>query len=342
MVDRNDDDDGNRAGATEDVAASSLAVPVGESPQFIEALDRMESLVRDGAPALLLKGEPGTGKTLLAHRIHYRATAPEAPVLTLRCSTLPPRLLETELFGAPPGALPGQEAPKPGLLEFAGDGTVVLDEVEELPPPVQHRLARRLRDERSDRARRCRIVAISRIDVGTTGSHGRLTPDFFELLEPHALELPPLRRREGDQELLARYFLRLWAEQKDQPTPQLEADAVTALRAHPWPGNVRELRDAMTRAAELAPGRRIRAAHLRIQSRWNRSMDGHGPAAEMILIPPEGKIREQIEEEALHAILALTDGNRSAAARILGISRPTLRRKIRKYSLPELPPPSRH
>ncbi len=161
-----------------------------------------------------------------------------------------------------------------------------------------------------------------------------LAAEFKSILYENMVELPPLRSRERDIELLARHFLKNWARAQGVSMPVLETRAIAAMYAYPWPGNVRELRNALERAPALAPGRRIGPEHLRIKSRRNAPLQGSGPPSRnMILIPPEGKTLQQIEAEAVRATLKLTGGNRSAAARMLSISRPTLSRKIKKYEL---------
>lgn len=306
---------------------------VGESQAFLNALSAVRRLLEERAPVLLLMGESGTGKTVFARAVHHRSATPADPFLTLQCSLLAPELIEPELFGAEAGALPGQSRRKPGLLELAGRGTVFLDDVEVLPPPLQRRLVDALRKS-GPGAPVGRVVAASRFWPAPGEASEPLQPEFHGFFHPFAVELPPLRKRERDLELLVRHFLERWAAERNAPVPSVDADAIAALYAHPWPGNVRELRTTIERAARLAPGPRIRLEHLQIQTREHRSLArADEPAPQMIRIPPIGKPWEAIEREALEVTLHLAGGNRSAAARMLRLSRGTLNRKLRKYGL---------
>ena len=321
------------------LAAMDSVVPnpgelLGESQIFLDALASARRLMRNGAPFILLHGEPGTGRTLFARSIHYEGPAPQDPFIAIQCSSLSPNLLESELFGAPPGSVPGQTVRKPGILELAGEGTVFLDEVQHLPSSVRRRLASHFRGFEDQGPIRCWIMGASRVKPEADLDEDQLSVEFHDILYQNMVELPPLRGRERDIELLARHFLRDWAMDHGVPVPVLETKSIEAMYAYPWPGNVRELRNALERAATLAPGRRIGPEHLRIKARRNAPLHGEAPPSrDMILIPPEGKRIAQIEAEAVRATLKLTARNRNAAARMLGISRPTLSRKIKKYHL---------
>ena len=320
--------------ASMDPVVPSPGELLGESQIFLDALASAKKLVLRKAPFVLLQGEPGTGRTLFARSIHYEGPAPQDPFIAVQCSSLPPGLLEAELFGAQAGSLVGQTERKPGILELAAEGTVFLDEVQDLPQTVRRRLASLFFERAGAEPQRCRILGASRIKPEESGDDDPLVVKYQNTLFQNMVELPPLRSRERDIELLARHFLRNWASVQGAPLPVLEIGAIEAMYAYAWPGNVRELRNVLERAATVAPGRRIGPEHLRIKSRRNAPLrQGGAPARDMILIPPEGKTLEQIESEAVRATLKLTDGNRSAAARMLSISRPTLSRKIKKYDL---------
>lgn len=306
---------------------------IGESPLFLEALDRFAELIRRRVPGILVTGESGTGKTLCVRRIHSREAQPKELFFSLQCSAIPVDLLEAEIFGTPSTGGPGSKGRKQGLLDLVGSGMLFLDEVLECPPHIEARLASYVGREPTTRGSRCTIVAATR-SFPEEGGKARPLGEFDAILIKNAVELPPLRKRGEDLELLARHFLERWARKRATPVPILERDAVEGLYDHLWPGNVRELRFTLERAIELAPHRRIRREHLRIQTRQNLGLgQSHPPSRDMILIPPEGKSWDRIEEEVVEATLQITGGNRSAAARILGISRPTLGRKIRKYDL---------
>ena len=307
---------------------------VGESQEFLNALSTVRRFIGEGSPIIVLQGESGTGKTVFARSIHYRGASPADPFLTVQCSLLPAELIEPELFGAPAGSLPGQTERKPGILELAGRGTVFLDDVQVLPPTLQSRLLDLLREEPGSPALHCRVLAASRNWPPPEGSQEPVQPDFHILLMRHAVELPPLRKRGRDLEILVRHFLNRWGAERGVPAPDCEPGAIAALYAHPWPGNVRELRNTVERAARLASGGRVRIEHLQIQTREHRALVGQGEfAPDMIVIPATGKPLEQIEREALTASLGLAGGNRDAAAGLLQIDRSTLDEKLAKHGI---------
>ncbi len=278
-------------------------------------LVRLDELLNLDPPLVVLLGETGTGKSLVAREFHRRSRRRDGPFALLPCGTLPGPALEEELLGS-------HDARFSGALERMAGGTLHLDDADRIPPSLVHVLRRHV------------LRAPPEAPVLLLSSRRVVRPGTEEdPWEPFPfLELPPLRQRGSDIELLAGCFLEAWAAERDLPVPVLEDEAVAALHEHPWPGNVRELRDTMERAAEIAPGSHIREEHLRIRTRDTRPLHGDAaPATEMIRIPPHGKSMEEIEGEAVRAVLRITGGNRSQAARILGISRPTLARKIRLH-----------
>lgn len=318
---------------------------VGESRAIQEAVELARRVApRRDAPVLIV-GETGTGKELFARGIHHAGSEAGEPFVPVNCSGLPSSLLESELVGHEASAFPEARGAKPGLLEMAGRGTLFLDEVGELPLQLQSRLLRVLDTRRSrrvgggvDREIRCRILASSSRPLEELVAQGRFRADLFHRLAVFQVSIPPLRERGSDLELLARHFLNAIGEEERRSPRRLSIPALEALYRHRWPGNVRELKHTLERASFLAPSPIMDAEHLTIQVRWNRPMagqetEGGWEVAEAIRIPPEGKALEDIEKEAVQATLTLTRGNQSAAARILGISRPTLSRKIRRYGL---------
>jgi len=307
---------------------------VGESQAFLNALSAVRRLIADGAPIILLRGESGTGKTIFARNIHYRGASPADPFLTVQCSLLPAEMIEAELFGAPAGSFPGQTEAKPGILELAGSGTVFLDDVQVLPPAFQRRLLELLRHEKGSPELHCRVLAASRNWPPPEGSQEPVQPDFHVLLMEHAVELPPLRKRERDLELLVRHFLGRWATERGIPAPECDTEAIAALYAHAWPGNVRELRNTVERAVQLSGGGRIRIEHVQIQTREHRGLGGQAePSSDMIYIPASGKALDQIEREAIEAALGLAGGDRGHAAELLRIDRVTFDQKLAKHGL---------
>lgn len=311
---------------------------VGSSPGLARAVQRAHELA--GAPAVLISGEAGTGKELMARGLHYAGEGAHHPFLSVNCAAIPDHLLGPELFGTHPQLVPGGRPPRRGLLELAGPGTVFLDEITVLPPEVQSRLMAAAVSRSVVRTGgggevpvSCRVVFATSAAPETALSRGSLHPLLYERLERDRVELPPLRQRHGDVELLAQYFLHLQAGEHGW-VRRLTPATIEALEAHPWHGNVRELRQVVERAAALADGPEVRPEHLIVQYRTARSAASHDvpPAAE-IRIPPGGRPLQEIEAEAVALTLQLTRGNQSAAARLLGISRPTLARKLRELGI---------
>lgn len=310
--------------------AGGFAGIIGSSPALKQALKQVDALLRSGAPAMVLEGETGTGKTVLARAIHDRKGTPRRPFLLFPSSALPSHLLEAQLFGSSMGS--------PGLLALAARGTLVLEDADALPPELQDGLAELLPSAGrwiapEDEDLPLLILTTRRAPPNELDSVP-FEPPLAELVRPSRVVIPPLRKREGDVERLTRHFLATIASQGGNGPFELDRGVLEALERQPWPGNVRELNDTLQRAATLAPGSTIRVEHLRIRTRATRPVNGaEASVSEMIVVPPEGKTLEQIEAEAVKATLEITQGNRSQAARILGVSRPTLARKIRKYHL---------
>ncbi len=312
---------------------------IGESAAIRDALDRARKVAASRMTTVLLVGDTGTGKELFARGIHYAGPARGEPFVAVNCAAIPETLLESELYGHERGAFTDARAQKRGLMELAGAGTLFLDEIGELPRRLQPKLLRALEERRVRRLGglhevdiSCRIVAAANGSLHDAVTRLEFREDLYYRLNVFRVALPPLRDRDGDVELLARHFLAELARQQDLEPKTLEPDAAAALRAHTWPGNIRELKNVIEHAAILSEGSSIDASHLMIQHRTRIPASRAGTTRE-IQIPAEGKSLESIEREAVLATLEITKGNRSAAARILGISRPTLARKMRAYGL---------
>jgi DNA-binding NtrC family response regulator len=316
---------------------------VGKHPSFTAAVERARALT--ARPAVFLSGEAGTGKELLARGLHYAGQGADHPFLSVNCAAVPDHLLGPELFGTHPEMVAGGRAGRRGLLELAGPGTVFIDEVTRLPAALQARLLAAATERTVLRVGgsspvpvACRILFATTTVPASALATGALHPPLYEKLSDARVEVPSLREREGDVELLAQYFLHLLAGEHGW-VRRLEPSALEALEAHPWPGNVRELRQVVERAAAMA-GPEVRPEHLIVQHRTARSGASQGvPAAAEIRIPATGKRLDEIEAEAVALTLQLTRGNQSAAARTLGISRPTQARKLREPRI-DVPDPA--
>ncbi|HTV01892.1 MAG TPA: sigma-54 dependent transcriptional regulator [Luteitalea sp.] len=293
-------------------------------------------LARATAPTdanVLIVGENGTGKELMASALHDHSLRSAAPFIRLNCAAIPAELLESELFGHRRGAFTGATADKKGLLEAAQGGSVLFDEIAEMPLSLQVKLLRVLQERefrpvgstislRAD----VRILCATNVDPEDAVRRGLLREDLFFRLNTIVLSLPALRDREGDIPLLAVRFITQFAERHRRPVQGIEAAALRVLERHPWPGNVRELEHVVERAVILCTGTEIRVEDL---------PDGvRDPAAVTRSTGmPIGQSLEEIERLAILQTLERTRGNKRAAAAMLGIHRPTLYNKLRKYGL---------
>jgi transcriptional regulator with PAS, ATPase and Fis domain len=288
---------------------------------------------------VLLVGETGTGKELFARGIHAASPRTSDPFVAINCAAIPESLLETELFGHEMGAFTDARTLKRGLFEVAGTGTVFLDEVAELPLKLQAKLLRVVEDRKfrriggvSEMAISARIIAGTNVDLEPAVTQGTFRADLFYRLNVARIELPPLRERVGDVAHIARYFVRRHAESEGGSCLEIADSAIGMLERYNWPGNVRELKNVIERAAVVCTGTVIEPRHLSLQRRSLVPL-APAPSGTTIHIPPEGKTLDVICHEAIQATISLTGGNLSAASRLLGISRPTLNRKLRDSGL---------
>ena len=311
---------------------------VGRSPELLAAVDLARRVAESRRTTVLILGETGTGKELIARGIHSCSADSAEPFVAVNCAAIPLSLLESELFGYEPGAFTGAEQSKPGLVELAGDGTLFLDEIHQLPSTLQPKLLRLLEARTFRRLGgheelpvRCRIVTAANVALEDAVAAGDFREDLYYRLAVFTVPLPALRERPRDVDVIARHFLAQAATAQRRSPKVLNADAATALRAHGWPGNVRELKNVMERAFILSGDDiTVRPEHIIIQHRVNRPATAANPdSVGEITIPRGGKTLAQVEREAARLTMQLTGGNQSAAAKLLGISRPTLARILR-------------
>lgn len=320
--------------AAPEVRAFGFSNIVGDSPALREAVKLAMSVAVAKRTTVLLTGETGTGKELFARGIHYASAAANEPFVAINCAAIPEALLESELFGHEKGAFSGAHDRKHGLLELAGRGTLFLDEVDHFPRTLQPKLLRAIESRRVRRvggleefAIECRIIASAGPLLEQAVASGEFREDLYYRLNVFSIMLPSLRDRMEDVETTAKHFLAAETPQQ-HAQKELSPDAIAALIVHRWPGNVRELKNVIERAAVLSGDSPVVGPeHLMIQRRTTRDGATDAPAAE-IVIPPNGKLLEDIAKEAVALTLKLTKGNQTAAARILGISRPTLAKKM--------------
>jgi two-component system response regulator AtoC len=321
--------------AAELVERASPGPPVATGPlELLEQLGPVLDRVAPTSLSVLLVGETGVGKGVLAMELHRRSSRREEAFVPLHCAEFPESLLEAELFGYERGAFTGAVRAKPGLVEAADGGTLFLDEVGEIPREVQVKLLRVLENREvrrlgSVQPRRVdvRIVSASGQDLERACAEGRFRPDLYFRLNGITLWIPPLRERRHEIEPLARQFIAQVSQAQGTHTPVLTPEAVEALRNHPWPGNVRELRNAVERAVALSGGGVITPEHL--------PSAPLGISFRRVLPPAPALGPEAVDERARIAeALEACAGNQSRAAKRLGISRRTLVSKLAKFGFP--------
>ena len=316
---------------------------VGGSGAIRKAVELGQKVAEHPSTTVLIVGATGTGKELFARGIHYASANAGDPFVAINCAAIPENLLESELFGHEKGAFTDARTQKRGLLELAGRGTVFLDEISEMPVNLQPKLLRILEEKRVRRLGgleeleiHCRIVAATNRDLALAVSDGHFREDLYYRLNVFRIELPQLRARTGDIELLALHFAESICREQGLPAKQLSDEAINVLRDHNWPGNIRELKNTVERAIILSESDVIEPVHIMLQQRSNVPASvatESRQTAGTIRIPSAGMTLEDAERELLAITLDIAGHNQSQAARILGISRPTIIRKIRKYRL---------
>jgi len=321
--------------ATDPASAGSI---VGRSPALLRAIQRARAAASTGAD-VLIEAESGTGKELLARFIHDSSDRSRKPFVALNCAAVPESLLESELFGHGRGAFTGAVSSKPGKFELADGGTILLDEIGEMPLHLQPKLLRALQErefERLGEARSIhvdiRVIATTNVSLASMVERGRFRGDLYYRLNVIPLSLPPLRDRREDIPILAQHFAEKYAAQMRSATPRLRPEFLERLAAHTWPGNVRELANFMRRVLTLSGTLDLDAGCFEMEFQGgSRSL---APSHSQAPAPQAGTPIRQVERLHLESTLALTDGNRTHAAEMLGISLRTLRNKIREYGLP--------
>jgi DNA-binding NtrC family response regulator len=308
---------------------------VGRSPLILRSIQRARAAASAGAD-VLIQAESGTGKELLARFIHDTSERCHKPFIAVNCAAVPEALLESELFGHGRGAFTGAVAAKPGKFELADGGTILLDEIGDMPLHLQPKLLRVLQEREVERLGESRpisvdirVIATTNVSLATMVERGRFRADLYYRLNVIPLTLPALRERRADITPLAEHFAARYAAEMRLPTPRLGADFIARLEGHTWPGNVRELANFMRRVLTLSPTAELDSQIF--------EMESHGcgtPAPAPAATVPAGTPIRQVERLHLEKTLALTNGNRTHAAEMLGISLRTLRNKIREYGLP--------
>jgi len=303
-----------------------LGMPaIVSSSAMRQLLELVERIAQTNA-AVLITGESGSGKELIARAIHHYSLRCARPWVDVSCAALPEHLVESELFGYEKGAFSGADSAKPGLFELANLGTLFLDEIGELEPRMQVKLLRvldgvpyfRLGGVRKV-AVNVRVVAATNQDLESMVRTGQFRNDLYHRLGQICLSVPPLRERVDDIVPLAEYFLR-----QSNPRSFFSGEALRTLQRHAWPGNVRELRNVVTKAAVLSRNLEIRADDLMLTA-------SAPPTVQRPAEPSSNASLDGMEKNAILHVLQQTNGHQQRAAEMLGISRRTLSRKLKLY-----------
>ena len=321
--------------------AKGLEQILGESPQIAALKDRIRRVmlaeVSDTggpAPSILINGETGTGKELVARACHTESRRRDAPFVEVNCAAIPANLLEAELFGFERGAFTDARERKTGLIEAADGGTLFLDEIAEADASTQAKLLKVLEDQRirrlgavNERRVDVRVITATNRDLEQFVRDGRFRADLMYRLRVISLQIPPLRARVGDARLLADHFLVQFARRYGKAGLAYTEEAYRAIEKHGWPGNVRELRNMVEQCVLLARSNVVDVDDLGLSAiAFDQASEEGLPRSETLELP-------QIERAAVLQALERTDWNVTQAARVLGISRDTLRYRIEKHGL---------
>jgi two-component system, NtrC family, response regulator PilR len=314
---------------------------IGRSPAMLDVFKMIETIARTNS-TILLTGESGTGKGLVAQAIHFHSLRRDKPMVSLNCGALPENLLESELFGHMRGAFTGADTNKKGLLEVAERGTVFLDEIGEMSPVLQVKLLRVLQERRFRRVggleelqADIRVIAATNQDLGKAIAEGRFREDLYYRINVIPISLPPLRERREDIQLLAEHFVAKYTEQMEKEITGISHPAMELLLRYDWPGNIRELENVIERAVALEPTPAILPDSLPPMIRGDLPV--RVPSGAVDLLPDSGFDLEahvkQIERGYIAEALKRAGGVQVKAAELLGMSFRSFRYYVKKYNL---------
>jgi len=331
---------------------------IGSGPAMREVYRRTRQVARSNASVLLL-GETGTGKELIARAVHQLSLRASGPFIRVNCGALTESLLESELFGHVRGSFTGAVGDRTGRFEAAHTGSIFLDEINSTTPKLQVKLLRVLQEREFERVGDTktvhvdtRVIAASNRDLVEEISAGRFREDLYYRLNVVPIHLPPLRERREDIPELVAHFLKIYNESNDRHVPHVEPAAVESFQQYDWPGNVRELQNYIERAVVLAPGDEVTLDLLPdvVRGRTGRRI-GHSRPADLETLASDlvaqgldtaagednlhGKIVSRVERELIRQVLAQCNGVQIKAARRLGMNRNTLRKKLKELGLDE-------
>ena len=309
---------------------------IGRSPAMQEIFATIERVAPTRA-TVLLAGESGVGKDLIARAIHFHSPRRDRPLVKINCSAIPENLMESELFGYEKGAFTGATNAKPGKFEQADTGTVFLDEIGDVPPAIQVKLLRILQEREFERLGSnltrhidVRVIAATNQDLRAALEQGTFREDLYYRLNVVPLNIPPLRERKQDIAFLANHFLRKLAPDSGQSVEAISDAAMEKLLAYHWPGNVRELENVIERALILCRGNQLDPEDIKLEMASPARASADGNQQHFL---PEGMTLDQYEQDLIREALRRADGNKSQAARLLGLTRNALRYRLTQMGL---------
>jgi DNA-binding NtrC family response regulator len=309
---------------------------VGRSAAMREIFHTVERVAPTRA-TVLLAGESGVGKDMIARAIHQHSPRKNHPFVNINCTAIPENLMESELFGYEKGAFTGANASKPGKFEQADQGTVFLDEIGDVPGNIQVKLLRILQERQFERLGSnvtrnvdVRVVAATNVDLREALEQGRFREDLYYRLNVVPINISALRERKGDIPLLAIHFVKKLSKELGSAAKEISPAAIDRLLEHSWPGNVRELENTIERSLVLAGGATLEASDIRIEAPRTSSA---ATAAQQTPLLPEGETLEHWEQMMIREALRRANGNKSQAARSLGLTRNALRYRLSQMGL---------
>jgi DNA-binding NtrC family response regulator len=320
-------------------SASALEAIVGTSATMEQVRTMIGRLASSDTTTVLIEGESGSGKEVVARAVHFQSARSEKPFMQVNCAALPEHLLESELFGHERGAFTDAHTQKRGLFESAEGGSVMLDEIGDLPPGGQAKLLRLLENKTFRRVggvqelrADVRVIAATNVDLEERVSEGRFRSDLFFRLNVVRIVVPPLREHVEDVPILAAHFIARFNQEMKRQVKGVSAPAMEMLRGYHWPGNVRELRNVIERAFILHAGAdEIRPEHLTPELR--RTSPVRRPDRIVPNVTEEGLVLDAVEKKLIAEAMERASGNQSKAARLLGVSRDTLRYRLKKHGM---------
>jgi DNA-binding NtrC family response regulator len=309
---------------------------IGRSPAMQEIFATIERVAPTRA-TVLLAGESGVGKDLIARAIHFHSPRRDRPMVKINCTALPENLMESELFGYEKGAFTGAQTSKPGKFEQADTGTVFLDEIGDVPATIQVKLLRVLQEREFERlgsnvTRKIdvRVIAATNQDLRAALEQGTFREDLYYRLNVVPLNIPPLREHKQDIPFLAQHFIKKLAPDSGSRVESISDAAMEKLMGYHWPGNVRELENVIERALVMCNSTQLDAADIKLESAPSRAAARGADEAHFL---PEGMTLDQYEQDVIREALRRADGNKSQAARLLGLTRNALRYRLTQMGL---------